>query len=519
MRSQEELDALHREAEAEFKKLPGVVGVAYGYKLVGGKLTDRLCFRVYVREKKGVAELSPDEVIPPEFKGVPTDVVKLPTGRLFQGCVHMGLDGPLISGITITNLKPGALGIGVGTLGFFATINRVSGPDNVVYVTNSHVLVDGGGAAGNPVYRPKINASGQIVQNESQQRGVIHKEGTWNNVSFAYPGETTPLDYWVDAGTVRIDICMSSWCNTNCGTEFRNEVRGFHIIADPANNILADNTKSISGVQRLTQANLDEAGDYVVYKVGRETGLTVGRVTALRVPGSFASRPGVTAEGMIEITATRPDCDGTGTATRFAFEGDSGAALLNTKRELIGIIVGGPDADPDVAWACHIHPALKELDVTPITDAAPHPAEESLSDAPGRLADPRPNHTPELRARVSASPRGREILDLVEEHRDEIVRLVNHRRPVTVAWHRAKGPAFLGHAVEGVRDPAHVLPREIDGVTRRDLLENMRRALDAHGSAALREALARHAPQVLAHAELLDNPHQILEHLDRREEP
>ena len=40
--TQQELAALHAEAEEELKKLPGVVGVGYGLKEVGGKVTDQV---------------------------------------------------------------------------------------------------------------------------------------------------------------------------------------------------------------------------------------------------------------------------------------------------------------------------------------------------------------------------------------------------------------------------------------------------------------------------------------------
>src|SRR5205085_711481 len=249
MRTQEELAALHREAEAEFKKYPGVVAVAYGFKLKGGETTQRLAFRIYVEEKKSEAELSPDEIIPPEFRGVLTDVVEISRGRMFAGCRQTDLDGPLVSGITITNLLQDAKGIHIGTLGFFATINGKSGPDNVVYVSNNHVLMAASAHEGDPVSRPKINASNQIVKDQSSQKGVIHKQGKQDNVK--YPDATTGQDFWVDAATAKIDVCLSSWCHTNCGTEFKNEVRGLHIDADPANHVVADTKKSIAAVKTL----------------------------------------------------------------------------------------------------------------------------------------------------------------------------------------------------------------------------------------------------------------------------
>jgi len=54
MKSLDEIRRIKNEAEAELLKLPGVVGVDVGYKYVGGKKTDVLAIRVYVKEKKDV---------------------------------------------------------------------------------------------------------------------------------------------------------------------------------------------------------------------------------------------------------------------------------------------------------------------------------------------------------------------------------------------------------------------------------------------------------------------------------
>jgi hypothetical protein len=59
--------------EDKLLKLPGVTGVSIGYKVVGGRTTDQLAIRVYVRRKRGVP---PDQAIPAEIDGVPTDIVQ-----------------------------------------------------------------------------------------------------------------------------------------------------------------------------------------------------------------------------------------------------------------------------------------------------------------------------------------------------------------------------------------------------------------------------------------------------------
>src|SRR5262245_3512505 len=104
---QQELAALHAEAEAELKKYRGVVGLRYGLKEVGGKTTEQIYFRVYVRETIKSQDLNSDDVIPKEFKGIPTDVVLVIQTTPLH-CEDLDQHSPLIGGISVTNFKSGA---------------------------------------------------------------------------------------------------------------------------------------------------------------------------------------------------------------------------------------------------------------------------------------------------------------------------------------------------------------------------------------------------------------------------
>jgi hypothetical protein len=64
--------------EDQLRAIPGVKHVSVGLKDTGGKVTDQLCIRVYVKEKKDQQELTPAELIPSDINGVPTDVNVLP---------------------------------------------------------------------------------------------------------------------------------------------------------------------------------------------------------------------------------------------------------------------------------------------------------------------------------------------------------------------------------------------------------------------------------------------------------
>ena len=499
MLTQEEIAKFHREAEIEFKKYPGVVGVGYGFKKTGGATTDQIAFTVYVVEKKSKAELKPEELIPPDFKGIPTDVIKVPK-VVDLHCEDMDHHSPLISGISISTFRQAPNGdYPSGTLGCFATINGVQPPENVVLVTNNHVLLKFGEQVGDTVFQPKfVEVSGQpnivLNQEERQPIGKIHNAGLKGNHPFTFPGEAQ-AQYGIDCASAKLDISISSWCNTNCGVHFKNEVRGLNI---NGNNVIAD-------IANVRQSNLTPGTDYVVYKVGRRTSRTVGKVT--NVAAALADG----RDNVIEIEATENNCNN---ELRFGDEGDSGSALINADNKIIGLLMAKHETDPKIAYACHIAPVIDKLGITIITQQNPHPVADTLLDAPGVIRECGMNHTPRLKEQLLSTARGREVFNLVQAHRLEVVELVNRRRPVTVAWHRNRGPAFLAHLLNNSRDPAHAVPREVEGTNRATLIRNMAQAFATYGSPELRALVAQHLDEVLAQADKFDSLHEIVEHLE-----
>jgi hypothetical protein len=205
---------------------------------------------------------------------------------------------------------------------------------------------------------------------------------------------------------------------------------------------------------------------------------------------------------------------------RFSDRGDSGAAVLNGAGKIVGLLFGHDAADTTKSYASHIHPVLATLKVTGITQAHPlhgnKASVESRADMPLVISG-RPNQVFHLRERFIASAQGRRLLELVEQHRPEVVHLVNNNRRVTVAWHRNKGPAFLNRAMNNARDAEEMIPKAIEGVTRRDLLGRMGDALAEHGSLLLRTAVLQHREAVLDFAEECDSLHELVDRLAERQ--
>lgn len=495
--NQKELAALHAEAETVLKKYHGVVGVGYGLKEVDGKTTDQISFRVYVKAKRKPEDLNPADVIPKEYKGIPTDVVLVIQTKPLH-CEDLNQHSPLIGGISITNFKTDASNnIEIGTLGCFATLNGVSGPENVVLLSNNHVLAAINAVNGNTIYQPRfIENAGTITVDATQERrnpiGKIHNVGQKAPYSYTYPGEGAQ-DYYLDCAIAKLDICISSWCNTNCGVSYKNEIRGLDI---------GGNSK-LEDIARVAQSDLS-GGDYVVYKVGRTTSKTTGKVIDPIAIEAAGGR-------FLLIEATVPDCNG---ILQFSAHGDSGSAVVNAQNKIVALLYGGDASNPARSAACHIQPVMAYLSITPITTANPPvgPAGQTLNDVEGVFTGI--NHTTEVRERFLSTRKGAEIYQQILNHRQEVIALVNHRRPVTVAWHRSQGPTFLAHFVNNARDPLHLIPFKVEGITRDQMIRRMAEILTQHGSETLQQVIQSYLDEVMGFINSFDNLHEFVKQFE-----
>jgi hypothetical protein len=104
------------------------------------------------------------------------------------------------------------------------------------------------------------------------------------------------------------------------------------------------------------------------------------------------------------------------------------------------------------------------------------------------------------RKRVESDPAGRWLWALAEAHREEIVTLVTTHRRVSVVWHRAGGPAIFATALNYLRAGDHETLAAPPVGTLEEAMARVGTALAAHGSPALRDALARHRAALLGAA-------------------
>jgi len=499
--TEQELYRVYLEARNELGRHAGVVGVGLGCKERKGAVTEEVAFRVYVRRKKPISELQRNDLVPSCYRGVATDVLNASSGTQTSSvCEDNSKYSVIIGGITIMNgRRDGQNRLGLGTLGFLATIDGVEGPDNIAFVSNRHVLGVNNAMVGDTVYQPDGNAT---LPNNSI--GKILKLQEINNYKYTYPGPgETEKEYWIDCATAQINICISSCCHTNCGETFGNWINGLNA---NGSNVIAD----------VGRAQVND----VVYKVGRSTRRTKGIVR--RVDYLLPGAAGIPdAKNLIFIEPLEPDCNG---ILRFSDDGDSGAAIITDQGKLVGILHTVADQPhpplPLNALACHIAPVLDALKVTPITRAHPvlnNSAAVTTMAEVAAVTDGRRTQARQLREQFLSLPEGPSAWQLIDEHRIEVIRLVNHNRRVMVAWRRNQGPAFLNRAINNARDPQETIPAEIEGITRQALLGSMGDVLAEQGSPGLREAIQCYRQRVLALAEECDNLHEMVERLSERQ--
>jgi hypothetical protein len=317
-------------------RLPNVTGVGVGRKETCGRLTDVPAWRVYVTHKLLPKKLKADHRVPPRLEGMATDVV--PAGFAQPALALTGVSGLPAPGDTISNFRGLARAgpveshaTGLGTLGFLALVNGTRQRE-VALVSNRHVLLAHGAGRGDPIYRPVFSHRGETAAVRADSLDpvaeVMH-EGAEANHRFQYPDEEA-AEYFVDCAAARM---------------LRRPER------------LAAEHGASGGVLRgaARMHVLDVVGGRAprVHKLGGATGVTYGWVIDAAAPVENAAGP-----RRLNNLAVKGD------GGPFLAAGDSGAVLLNERDEAIGLLWGRNDRDPNLAYACHIHPVLDCLNVT-----------------------------------------------------------------------------------------------------------------------------------------------------------
>jgi len=485
-------------AEARLRAIPGVVHVSVGAKERGGKFTREMCIRVYVAAKRPLESIPPRDHIPREIDGVPTDVNAVTT---YQSLEDTSRRRPVKGGIAISNKIPTVslnpetfLQVGYPTGTFGCTATRRSNHTTVL-LSNAHVLMASKAQIGYNIFQP---ANGYPSLKDPvpppKDDDMIAKIVDWKHT------------VKVDAAIAELDV--SSCCRCCCGVDFRDEIAGLSKDGHPPSN-------KIVGMRRPVPTK-------DVFKVGIRTGRTEGLVVDPHAAlNQFPGGPDFPTLDLVDQISIG-SLDET---KRFADEGDSGSVVIDDDGWIVGLVFGSDKqfSDTHKSYANNIVNVCDALQIdinltmpgdsagsriaVPAFDAAGRLDEEAYAAARARvLAHP-------MAERVLAHPAGAWLFALGETHRDEVIRLVTTHRPVTLAWHRAGGPALFATGLESFRAGRDTLPAPTHGGTLEAALAQVGNALAAHGSPALRDAIGTHREELLGAVRDSATVHEVLRKL------
>jgi len=187
-------------------------------------------------------------------------------------------------------------------------------------------------------------------------------------------------------------------------------------------------------------------------------------------------------------------------AQQFSDMGDSGAVVVNLNNKIVGLVfaagkdvAAGGAPQPFITLANHISDVFTALNIhiAYSPDVVVTAGQTLAGFSAGMNEVTIPESYRALRERLKRHDRTDLLFALGQRHKDEIMYLINHCRPVTVAWHRCQEPALLGTLMGAVRDGHYRLPASVKGVALHEALGRMRAVLIQHGSAGLKESLNR----------------------------
>ena len=293
-------------------KLPGVHATSIGFKHVAGKPIQTPAILIHVAKKKAPGDLSPQELIPKEIDGFPTDVIEDEPMRLLAAASQPASAlpdeekyRPMLGGVQIQG------GQSIGTLGCGVRDRKTKTP----YVLScQHVLGNEDDWVGQP-----SASSGDYI-------GKVIKSVLDNYMDCAISG----IGYYDDAVQGRIRAPDGDWT-----------VMGSSDIAP------SDGQPSMEPTW--------------VKKRGRTSGVTQGTIFSLYY-STTVKFPDGTTHDFDDQLCLKP------TGGSFVMEGDSGSVLLDRDNKVIGLVfMGSPSGN---AGATPIQWILDALEVDVIVGKA-----------------------------------------------------------------------------------------------------------------------------------------------------
>jgi|GEM_PF-5090240 hypothetical protein len=509
----------------QLMKYPGVKSVSVGLKISKNELIWERCFHVYVDKKLAKAQLQDQDIIPEEIEGIKTDVHQIEqiasASPVAQGGVQIS------NGIELQNAATGRFMATFGTLG--AIGKDKSRSCNVVGLTNWHVLYIGHRRVpvlrGTRIFQPNaetsLNSFGDNVPDPHTKDNDVGKviDGVYNAT--------------VDCAVFEVNRS----CSNCCGVEYHNIIAGLETISPLGFNGITGTATAHAGDTVFFVGAVSSASKGFVVSEGAALTSSYLKVMICDeriVPQTPLPGPDdlhtiiLTGQLKIRTDGLHPrnaNIQANGVSySRFVEHGDSGSLLVNVENKAVGLIFGTdgldhlpqnppanppgvpplPPGSPEITlygYANHysnVIAALQNIGIQFEINYSQAPAGGSRGEALHRsAAEPDSEALLIWKKRVESHPKSRAISDAITRYRDEVMQLINHCRPVTVKWHRNKGPAFAAAVAGNVREGKFEYPNIVNGVTAVQLLSRMREILMEVGSVGLRADIIKYGDEIL----------------------
>jgi len=322
----EEVRAALRTHGPKLRGCPNVVATGVGYKVTADKRTEALSVVCSVSQKVPLVALGERERVPAQVDGVPTDVVSTGVIRAFA---NTGRLRPAPGGSSI-----GHRDITAGTLGCV-----VKQGGQLMILSNNHVLANSNAASvGDPILQPGPYDGGKLPGD------LIAELHQFVPISFGEPAS--------DCGFARGVIGL---LNAGCraiGSQTRYRIYRIQAADNLVDAAIArplsasDVSEEILDIGRIQGLGRGELG-MRVQKSGRTTGYTQGEIVQVDVTANVQYGAGQVATFTDQIMAGA-----------MSQGGDSGSAVLNDSKQLVGLLFAGSDTTTIINRIEHVFSAL-----------------------------------------------------------------------------------------------------------------------------------------------------------------
>lgn len=288
-----------------------VVGVGLGYKISNGVNTGELSLVVLVTRKSAPEALSAEDMVPAELDGLKTDVVESGVLRAFQSPTDRWR--PVV--------PPGvSLGHYHITAGTFGCLVRRG--DERFILSNNHVLADlNRGQPGDPILQPGPTDGGTADDRIATLADYIP-------LDFG----TAPPECPIAASITQLLNALAGAVGSSHRVEAMKQTPGVNLVDAALARPLSPDTVSGEILHIGVPTGVAEATlGLAVQKTGRTTGYTQGVITQ------------VDATVRIEYGDQSALFSGQLVAGAMSKPGDSGSAVLDMEKRVVGLLFAGSD--------------------------------------------------------------------------------------------------------------------------------------------------------------------------------